>query len=104
MRGIKLDFQGSQTNINLRITLSNILEDSTLLDIYETKANNEVLIPISFLFSSSGASTTTPENSCPGIVGKWYVPFTKILGTSEPQIPQAFTLNKTSPELTFGIG
>ncbi len=53
MRGIKLDFQGSQTNINLRITLSNILEDSTLLDIYETKANNEVLIPISFLFNTN---------------------------------------------------
>jgi rubrerythrin len=48
-----LDLQGSQTYINLQITLANLLEDSTLLDIYEIKSNEEILIPISFLFNTN---------------------------------------------------
>lgn len=51
MWGNNLDFQGSQTYINLQIALNNLLEESTLLSLYENQAIEEILIPISFLFS-----------------------------------------------------
>lgn len=45
--------EGSQTQFNLQIALSNLLEETTLLELYETTANEEILIPISFLFNTT---------------------------------------------------
>lgn len=46
-----MDFEDSQTYTNLQIALANLLEEHTLLQIYETQATQEMLIPISFLFN-----------------------------------------------------
>ena len=52
-----MDFQQSQTYINLLNALKDLLSENTLLELYERRANEEVLIPISFLFN------TTARNS-----------------------------------------
>lgn len=52
-----MDFQQSQTYINLLNALKDLLGENTLLELYERRANEEILIPISFLFN------TTARNS-----------------------------------------
>lgn len=48
-----MSIQSSQTYINLQIALSNLLENNTLLNLYENTATEEILIPISFLFNTN---------------------------------------------------
>ncbi len=68
MWGIVLDFQESQTYINLQISLLNLLEESTLLDLYEAQANEEVLIPISLLFSTNARHSRFIANRIHGTI------------------------------------
>lgn len=48
-----MDFQQSQTYQNLQTVLSDLFETYSLLNVFETTAYEEVLIPISFLFNTS---------------------------------------------------
>lgn len=48
-----MDFQQSQTYQNLQTVLFDLFETYSLLNIFETTAYEEVLIPISFLFNTS---------------------------------------------------
>ena len=48
-----MDFQESQTYINLQVALKELLETNTLLEIFEAAAAEEVLIPINFLFNTT---------------------------------------------------
>ncbi len=52
-----MDFEDSQTYLNLQIALLDLLENNSLLELFETKAQEEILIPVSFLFN------TTARNS-----------------------------------------
>lgn len=52
-----MDFEDSQTYLNLQIALQDLLENNSLLELFETEAQEEILIPISFLFN------TTARNS-----------------------------------------
>ena len=49
-------------------------------------------------------STISPANSCPGIVGKRYVPFVYTRAISEPQMPDARISKRTSPSRGSGFG
>ncbi len=48
-----MDFQQSQTYQNIQTVLSELFETHSFLNIFETIAYEEVLIPISFLFNTS---------------------------------------------------
>lgn len=48
-----MSIQGSQTNANMQFALSYLLEESTILDLYEKTSYEEILIPISFLFNTN---------------------------------------------------
>lgn len=48
-----MSIQDSQTYVNLQIALSNLLENNSLLALYENTAREELLIPISYLFNTN---------------------------------------------------